>query len=138
MLEIHSKRPRFQNFSKNSRHCREFFRSDSTYSKAFAPIENPEGRGKGERAYLSLPPSPFFFFQTPTKDDLCDHFKHNAIKTRGKIDSGEKPKQQLHVLLEKATFFSKLLRFTVVKGLVTNGSRLITRCFGCIFRSWLC
>ena len=40
--------------------------------------------------------------------------------------------------LEKVTFFSKLLSFTAVTSLVTNGFRLIAGCFGFIFRSWLC
>ena len=34
-------------------------------------------------------------------------------------------------------FFLKLLSFTVVKSLVTNGSRLEAKCFGFIFRFWL-
>ena len=73
------------------------------------------------------------------KDDLCDHFKHDMMTTWGRIDSNEKPKQQyIYVFLEKVTFFSKLLSFTVVKSLVTNGSQLITRCFRFIFHSWLC
>ena len=35
------------------------------------------------------------------KDDLCDHFKHNAMKTGGKIDSGKKPKTQFYIFLDK-------------------------------------
>ena len=61
-----------------------------------------------------------------------------ALKTWGKIDSSKEPKQQLYVFLEKVIFLWKLLSFTVVKSLVTNGSRLIARCFGFTFRSWLC
>ena len=34
-------------------------------------------------------------------------------------------------------FFLKLLSVTVVKSLVTNGSRLEAKCFGFIFHSWL-
>ena len=60
-------------------------------------------------------------------------------KTQGKIDSSKKPKQQLlNVFLEKVIFLWKLLSFTVVKSLVTNGFRLIAECFGFTFRSWLC
>ena len=59
------------------------------------------------------------------KDDLCDHFKHDMMTTWGRIDSSEKPKQQyIYVFLEKVTFFSKLLSFTVAKSLETNGSHL--------------
>ena len=54
------------------------------------------------------------------KDDLCDHFIHNAMKAWGKIDSSENLEQQLYAFLEKVTF-SKLLSFTVVTSLVTNG-----------------
>ena len=36
----------------------------------------------------------------------------------------------MYVFLEKATFFFlKLSSFTVVKSLVTNGSRLVAKCF---------
>ena len=63
------------------------------------------------------------------KDDLCDHFIHNGMKAWGKIGSSEKLGQQLYVCLEKVTFFSKLLSFTVITSLVTNGFRLITGCF---------
>ena len=52
-----------------------------------------------------------------------------ALKTWGEIDSSKKPKQQLNVFLEKIIFLWKLLSFTVVKSLVTNGSRLIAQCF---------
>ena len=38
----------------------------------------------------------------------------------------------------RSHFFSKLLSFTVVTSLVTNGFRFIAGCFGFIFRSWLC
>ena len=44
----------------------------------------------------------------------------------------------LYVFLEKVIFLWKLLRFTVVKSLVTNGSRLIAECVGFTFRLWLC
>ena len=49
------------------------------------------------------------------KDDLWDHFKHNAMKTRGKIDSNEKSKQQLYVFLEKITFFRKVMFYSSLK-----------------------
>ena len=54
---------------------------------------------------------------------IQDHFIHNAMKAWGKIGSSEKLEQQLYVFLEKVTFFSKLLSFTVVTSLVTNGFR---------------
>ena len=71
------------------------------------------------------------------KGNLCDHFKHNAMTTLGKINCSEKPKQQLYIFPEKVTFFSKMLCFRVVKGLVMNGFWLIARCFAFMFRSWL-
>ena len=44
----------------------------------------------------------------------------------------------VYIFLEKVTFLSKMLGFTVVKSLVTNGSRPIARCFQFIFCPWLC
>ena len=44
----------------------------------------------------------------------------------------------VYIFLEKVTFFSKMLDFTVVKSLVTNGSQLVAWCFQYNFYSWLC
>ena len=44
----------------------------------------------------------------------------------------------MYIFLEKVTFFSKMLGFTVVKSLVTNGSQLVAWCFQYNFYSWLC
>lgn len=44
----------------------------------------------------------------------------------------------VYIFLEKLTFFSKIIGFTVVKSLVTNGSQLVAWCFQFIFCSWLC
>ena len=35
----------------------------------------------------------------------------HAMKTRGKIDSSEKPKQQLYFFPEKVTFFFEIAKF---------------------------
>ena len=71
------------------------------------------------------------------KDDLCDHFKHTAMK----IDSSKKPKQGLYILFREGHILIKIVRFystTVARSLLMNGSRVIAKCFGCIFHSWLC
>ena len=71
------------------------------------------------------------------KDDLCDHFKHTAMK----IDSSKKPKQGLYILFREGHILIKIARFystTVARSLLMNGSRVIAKCFGCIFHSWLC
>ena len=44
----------------------------------------------------------------------------------------------VYIFLEKVTFFSKMLGFTVVKSLVTNGSQFVAWCFQYNFYSWLC
>ena len=46
-----------------------------------------------------------------------------------RLIAGKNPNNNLNVFPEKVIFLWKLLSFTVVKSLVTNGSRLIARCF---------
>ena len=38
------------------------------------------------------------------QDDLCDHLKHYAMRTRGKIDSSKNPNNKWYVFLKKVTF----------------------------------